>query len=131
MEQRLYEPIRHVFTDEEIRVLGEALARETHALYELRIQKSGAVASINASLKNSEKLIGELTTKITNRYEIVDVEVIPMMDTPRAGMKALLRVDNNEVVRYEEMTAAEKQTSFGFNFVDPDEPDGKSKGAGE
>ena len=120
-EQRLYEQTKYLFTDPEIQAMGELLARENQNLLDLREQKSSAVAAITAQIKEAGLRAVDLATKINNRYEMREIEVVPLMDTPRPGMKALVPIDNpdpDKVIRYEPMTAAEKQESFGFNLSD-------------
>lgn len=122
MERRLYESVRYVFTNEEIQTMGEALARENQNLLDLREQKKSAMAALNAEIAETGVRAVDLATKINNRYEMREIEVVPLMDTPRPGMKALARIDNpDDVIRYEPMTAAEKQASFGFNFDEREE----------
>jgi ABC-type transporter Mla subunit MlaD len=120
-DKRLYEQIRRVFTDEEIRKLGEDLAQQTQGVIDLRAQKSSTLAALSAQIKSVEQAVSDLTQKINNRCEMIAVEVIAMLDNPRPGMKALVRVDNNEVVRFEAMTSAEMQGSFGFKVDDEPE----------
>jgi len=121
-DKRLYEQVKYPFSDEEIRVMGEALARESQNLVDLRDQKSAALASINAAVKEACKRALDLSMKINNRYEMREVEVVPLMDTPRPGMKAIVRIENpDDVIRYEPMTVAEKQQSFGFNPLDEED----------
>jgi hypothetical protein len=123
MENRQYEPVKYPFSDQEIRELGEALARENQVLIDLRDARTAQMAASNAAIKESLKLAAELTQKINNRYELREVEVIWMPDNPKPGTKALMRVDRPDiVVRYEPMTPAEMQGSLGFGVsFDPDE----------
>lgn len=114
MEHRLYEPIKYAFSGEEIRALGEALARENQTIYDLREQKASAVASLTASIKAANKRAADLTAKINNGYELREVEVLAMLETPRPGLKTIVRIDNNEEIRVEPMTLQEMQGSFGF-----------------
>src|SRR5262245_20420079 len=115
MERRLYESTRYVFSPEEIRELGEALAREAQVVFDLRDQKANAVATFTAQIKAANKRVADLTTRINNGYELREVECIVMMETPRPGMKRIIRIDTNATVREEAMTAAEMQGSFGFD----------------
>lgn len=121
-DKRLYEQTKYVFTDEEIRHMGEALARENQNLLDIRDAKSAAVASFAAQMKEAGQRAVDLASKINNRYEMREVEVVPLMDTPRPGMKALVRIDNpDDIIKYEPMTAAEKQATFGFHLLDDDD----------
>ena len=115
MERRLYESIKYVFSPDEIRELGEALARENQNVYDLREQKSSAMAALSASIKSANKRGADLTTRINNGYELREVECLAMMETPRPGMKRIVRLDTNETVREEAMTMQEMQGSFGFD----------------
>ncbi len=118
-DKRLYEQVKYVFTDEELRVLGESLARESQNLIDLREQKSSAAAAFAAQIKEASVRCADLATKINNRSEFREIEVVPLMDTPKPGMKAIVRIENpDDVIRYEPMTAAERQASFGFNLLD-------------
>ena len=90
MESRLYEPIKYVFSAEEMRELGEALARENQTVYDLRAQKVAAVAELGAQIKFAEKRAADLTNKINQGFEVREVECLAFMDTPRTGMKTML-----------------------------------------
>jgi hypothetical protein len=112
---RLYEAVKYTFSLDEIRELGEALAREAQNVFDLRERKSSVVAELSALIKQANGRVAELTNRINNGYELREVECMVMLETPRPGMKRIIRVDNNEPLRDEPMTAAEMQGSFGFS----------------
>lgn len=114
MEKRLYEAIKYTFTETEIRELGEALAREQQTAFDLAEHKTATVAEFLANLKAVKGRVADLVKKINNGYELREVECMVMLETPRPGMKRLVRLDNHQPIRDEPMTAAEMQTSFGF-----------------
>ena len=114
VEKRLYESIKYTFSNDEIRELGEGLARENQTVYDLRDQKKNLTAGITAQIKAAEKRAADLTMKVNNGYELREVECLVLMETPRPGMKRIVRIDTNETVRDEAMTAQEMQSSFGF-----------------
>jgi hypothetical protein len=120
METRLYEAIKYTFQKDEVRQLGESLARENQTVYDLRDQKKNLTAGITAQIKAAEKRASDLTTKVNNGYEMREVECLVLMETPRPGMKRIVRVDTNETVREIAMTAAEMQGSFGFKDEPPE-----------
>jgi hypothetical protein len=122
MEKRLYESIKYTFDKNEIRELGEGLAREAQTVFDLKSQKKSVVASMTASIEAANNRVADLSTKINNGYELREVECLAMMETPRAGMKRIIRLDNNETVREEAMTMAEMQQNFGF--TEPPEANG-------
>ena len=112
---RLYEAIKYSFTEGEIRELGESLAHETQLLLDLKGKKAAVDAELNASMKSAGQRIAELSEKITAGFELREVECLVMLETPRPGLKRIIRIDTNEVVRDEPMTLAEMQGSFGFS----------------
>jgi hypothetical protein len=111
---RLYESIKYTFTADEIRELGEALARETQMLMDLKEKKSALDAELSAQMKAGGQRVADLTTKICNGYELREAEVMVMLETPHPGMKRTIRADTGETLRDEPMTMAEMQGSFGF-----------------
>jgi len=123
MERRLYEAVKYTFSADEIRELGEALAREAQTVFDLRDRKSSTVAELTAQIKQANGRVAELTNRINNGYELREVECMVMMETPRPGMKRIIRVDDNSVVRDEPMTASEMQGSFGFSEGDDARPE--------
>ncbi len=114
MERRLYESIKYTFSQNEIRELGEGLAREAQCVFDLREQKKNVVTQMGAQITAANKRVADLTTKINNGYELREVECLYVMETPRPGMKRIIRLDTNEVVREEAMTMQEMQKDFGF-----------------
>lgn len=122
-EVRTYEQVKRILNGDELRGLGEQLAHATQHLISVRDAKSAAVAGFNAELKAAGELIGELSERISLGYELVEVETMTVLDSPRPGLKRVIRIDTSEVLREEPMTLAERQTSFGFNL----EPEGGEK----
>ena len=119
MSDRSFESIKYPFNPLEIKNLGEALARETQSVLELEARKKTVDAELNGQIKAALEHCADLARKINIGWELRDVEVMAMMETPRPGMKRIIRVDNNEHLRDEAMTRDEMQASFGFS--EPDE----------
>jgi hypothetical protein len=114
MSERTYEQQPRDFTKEELAAMHDQLVIELGAHKELRSTKTQNNATINAQIKGAEKTIYDLQDKLAKKYEMVDIEVVTMLDSPAPGQKQILRVDNNIVLRTEPMTARERQGSFGF-----------------
>ena len=123
MEKRLYEAIKYTFGPNELRELGEALARETQTVIDLKDTKGNVAAEFAAKIKAGELRVSELTIRINNGYELREVECLQLLETPRPGMKRIVRLDTNETVREEAMTAAERQGSFGFDTGEDKRPE--------
>lgn len=120
-ERRLYESIKYSFATDEILAFGEALAREAQIVIDLREQKSSTMAELTAQVKAANRRVAEIAEKINNGYEMREVECMAIMETPRPGMKRIIRLDTNESVRDEPMTLQEMQGSFGFKEADSPE----------
>jgi hypothetical protein len=114
MGERTYEQQPRDFTKEELAAMHDQLVIELGTHKELRSTKTQNNATINAQIKGAEKTIYDLQDKLAKGYELVDIEVVTLMDSPAPGEKQILRVDNNKVIRTEVMTAQERQRNFGF-----------------
>jgi hypothetical protein len=123
MDKRLYESVKYVFTRVEITELGEALAREAQTVFDLRDQKKTMTAELGAAIKSAEGRVGALTDKINFGFEMREVECMVLMETPRPGMKRIYRVDTQETLREEPMTAQEMQGAFGFSEGNDPKPE--------
>lgn len=114
MGERQYEQLRRYFTDIELATMHEQLVVEVGNVKDLRGEKAQTTTTLGAAIKTSEKQVFDLQEKLSLGYEVIDVETISIMDAPTPGQKQILRVDTNQVIRTEPMTAREKQGSFGF-----------------
>ena len=117
-DRRLYEAIKYTFTQDEIRELGEALAREAQTVFDLKEKKASVDADLSALIKAANRRVGEIADKVNSGFEMREVECLALMEDPRPGMKKIIRIDTNEEVRVEAMTVAEMQGSFGFSEGD-------------
>lgn len=122
-EHRIFEAIKYTFKSDEIRELGEALAREAQTVFDLEQQKKTMTAGMAAQIKGANKRVADLTLKINQGFELREVECLALMETPRPGMKRIIRCDNSETVREEAMTVGEMQGFFGFQDRPDDRPE--------
>lgn len=113
-EGRMYESVRRYFTEKEIAEFHEALVVRVGEVKELRGEKKQVDSTLGTAIKTAEKSVFDLQEKLATGYEVIDTEVIAIMDSPTPGMKKIVRVDNNESIRIEQMTTRERQQSFGF-----------------
>ena len=113
-DRRMYEATKYTFSQDEIRELGEALAREAQGIVDLRDRKKTMVAAMAAQIQAANERAVNLATKINVGFELREVECMLLLETPRPGMKRVIRLDTNETIREEPMTAREMQGAFGF-----------------
>lgn len=112
---RTFEPIKVTYTSDQLRELGQQLARENQEVYNLERKKKLDNAEISLQIKAANDKAAETTTKINNGYEMEEIEVMAMMDSPSEGMKTIIRVDTSEPIRTAPMTPEERQRRFNFD----------------
>jgi hypothetical protein len=109
-----FETLQCNLTPDEIRKLGQDLARTNQLVAEMREAKQVTVSNMTASIKTVERNAAVLTQKILSGKEERSVEVMTFLDTPKPGVKSIVRLDTNETVRVEGMTIEEQQQAFHF-----------------
>lgn len=127
IDERKYESLPCPLTEAELILLGDELAREVQALVALKDERKMKVAEIAARTNASEKRIKEISRAIALKTVDREVEVMVLTETPRPGMKRVVRLDTNGTVREELMTIQEMQGSFGFQDRPDDRPEPESK----
>jgi hypothetical protein len=115
---RLFESVKYSFSPEEVRDLGEALAREARTVFDLQERKANLTAELKTQIKAANGRVSDLATKINSGFEMREVEVLVLLETPGPGMKRVVRADTSEHIRDEPMTLGEMQRSFGFQEPD-------------
>jgi hypothetical protein len=109
------ELVEHRFKPEELQALGAELGRANQTIYDLRGERTSVATSLGASIKAAEKFAAELTTKLNQKFELREIEVIFKYNTPKLGLKTVYRADNDEEVRVAPMSPEEQQREFNFS----------------
>lgn len=118
--ERQFEARRRDYTEPEIAKMHEQLVVKVGEVRGLREQKASMVSTINNQIKTSEKEVWDLQGKLETGYEMVEVEIFDLMDTPKPGWKTVVWSDNNVHVREVPMSPRERQQQL---FTDlPDTP---------
>jgi hypothetical protein len=120
-ERRSIESVQYNFSADELRVLGERLARESQMVSDLRQKKKELAASMAVSINESDSYIAELARKINEGHEYRDAECTALLNTPRVGVKSIVRVDTGEVIREDRMTVEELQEKLAFDAPKEDD----------
>lgn len=82
MPKEYFDPIRYDFTPEEIRVLGQCLARDVQKLLALRDEKKASAEVLALQIKATEKEIGKLSQKISAGFELREPETMTLQFEP-------------------------------------------------
>ena len=115
IEKRAVENCKCNLTAAEIRQAGEDLARATRDAIACETEKKEVVAAYKARAEHAQGRCASLSLKITQGYEMRDIECVVYYGTPRQGFKQVIRPDTGETIREEPMTPAEMQSVFDFD----------------
>lgn len=102
--------------------LGKELAEVTQERNQAEAERRSLQSTLAARIKDFETKINALSSKINQGYETREVACVWLMDTPRTGLKTLVRKDTNEELRTETMTQADAQLGMDLQPPPPDEP---------
>lgn len=114
-----YESVEYRFSPDELRKLGDALAKATQHLADLRALKKQRAAEIGAEIEHAAAQTIEISRKIYAGFELREVECLVSLNTPRQGFKEITRSDTMEFVRCDPMTDAERQQALDFDEREP------------
>lgn len=103
------EMLKHEFTDEELRDLASALAKDTQDLDERRGEKKQVVKDYDSQIAAKESAIAVASRKYNNGYEIRGVKCETTFHDPEQGQATTTRMDTGEIVRVREMEQYETQ----------------------
>lgn len=109
MEETYKEQLKVKLYDQDLMVKAKEMAAAQQELNKAEDEKSQAVSSLNATIKGLRAKVDDLSVAITNGYELRMVDCTIMFDTPRPGMKTIIRTDSGEEVRQELMTEFDRQ----------------------
>jgi len=101
--------LKYEYTREERAELSLELARANQMKAELELKKKQVASRIKAEIEDNAKEIQGLATKVHDGYEYRNIPVVYVMDSPRAGVKAMYREDNGEFVRECRMSDEDRQ----------------------
>ena len=120
--KRITESLKYKLSPDELRLLGDDLARTMRDQIRVQCDKKTMQAHFASVLQEIDARMGDLSMRITTGYEMREMDCVVHLSTPKPGMKTIVRADNNEFVREEPMTPAEMQADFGFDPGRPGEP---------
>jgi len=108
-DRRTYESVRREFTADELRGLGEELARETSSMLDLEKKRAARSSELAGQIKAAGARCATIAAEINNGYRIEQLECIISYNDPCEGRKRYVRVDNGDVIRECDMDALERQ----------------------
>jgi hypothetical protein len=109
------------YNDKEIGDRAQELARLTCDLARQREARKERMAEFNADIKDTEKMIGSVSRKITDRGEHRSVAIEWTFDDPTTGRKTKRRLDTGATLETIEMTEDDKQARLFDEENDQDD----------
>lgn len=113
-EVKCEEFLKVSFTKEDLEKKGQDLARENGLVAEIELQKKSVLSQFKDRRAACDQKIAALSREISNGYEMRTVECVARYHTPKSNHKSIIRLDTNEVVRVDVMTASERQELLPF-----------------
>ena len=102
---------KHTFNDEERLEIGAQLANSSHAARLLEEEKKQVASGYSAKIKAEEATSLDLSTKLSNGYEMRPVRAWVEFD-PKKGRKTYYRLDGGAFLHTEEMSQADYEMSL-------------------
>jgi len=104
-----HELLKYQFTHDELHQKGVDLARMNSEMLALDNEKKSVVADFKAKIEGKTAEVELTSNHINNGYEYRRIECEIRFNDPSTGWKTVVRKDNGEVVRKEQMTEEELQ----------------------
>ena len=113
-EKRHTEWLAYRFTEEEKAEVASSLAQANQSRAELEEKKAQVMAEFKSQITATEAIIAKESRRYNNGYEYRDIECSIALDSPKAGLKTIVRLDTGEFVRQVEMSAEDRQKTLEF-----------------
>ena len=104
-----------LFTEIELKTLSNELACKIIEKRELETKKKSALSDFTGKINDMKAEINLLANKVNTGKEYRNVNTIITMNSPSTGLKTAQRLDTEENIWTEEMTAEELQTEMSFD----------------
>ena len=105
-------PVR--FTEDQVHQFSEDLAEKVSKLTQLEDEKKQVASDYKSRIEDVTAEVKKLARYVTQKQEFQMVECYAELDSPRHGVKTVVRTDTGEVVGEETMTPADRQMVMKF-----------------
>jgi len=103
------EYLRYTFTPHETTENAQSLARRNRAFAEHQLRKKQLAADLKTQEEALNEEIARLSRYVTDGYDFRMVECTVIFNSPKTGLKEIVRLDTGELVRTDKMSPAELQ----------------------
>jgi hypothetical protein len=101
--------LKCTFTEKEIQEKAKALAYNCNLRDQAEEEKKSVTSDFKAKIDSYTATISSLSNNINNGWEYRSIDCEVQMDTPKEGVKRIVRKDTGEVVEELAMTPEEMQ----------------------
>jgi hypothetical protein len=101
--------LRVIYSNPERLELGKKLSETFNDLTQINADLDRVKADFKAKVTARESEIVDLSNKVSTGFHITEVKCLWEMDTPKTGVKELIRLDTGETVEMTDMTNSDKQ----------------------
>lgn len=112
MEKRIVVPLWKELTEKELQERGKDLSDAVIAHADLSFKKRESQAAFRKQLDEMDGIIARISGEIRAKGYEGPTQCIVRFHLPRIAFKQVVRVDTGELVREEQMTAAECQANL-------------------
>jgi hypothetical protein len=99
--------LRYTFTPDETRDHAREMARQSEVRAATVEEKKSVIAAFTEKITGCDTVISRLARFINSGYEHRMIDCRIVYNQPVKGKKEIWRIDNNDIVRVEDMTALE------------------------
>ena len=110
--------LRVEFTDEDRNRYAQDLAKACHDKSSAEEEKKAITSDFKAKIDNIQSEISKLSIKISQGWEMRNVECFVYFNQPEVGLKRIVRSDTDEQISVEPMESSESQQNFDFQDED-------------
>jgi hypothetical protein len=106
------EYLRYDFTSAEMMELAKLLARSNQEHEAIDQKKKAITKELASELEGKLSEVQRFSRLVNNGHDYRDIECEVRFDSPVAGMKTIIRLDNYEVVKECKMSDEDKQSAL-------------------
>lgn len=108
------EAVRVKLFDQDKAEMGMALAQLLQEIDTIEEQKKTKSKEFSTQIDVLSEQVRNLQRTLNQGYSLTETDCMWLMSTPRPGLKTLVRCDNNEEVRTENMSDTDAQLGLGL-----------------
>lgn len=122
--EKTTELLKHVFSEKEMAEKAQVLAQSYQRLAGAKEEKAAATATFGERIKREEQVLGSTSREMAQGWEMRQIPCKIRYNTPNTGIKSIIRIDTEEVVKTLSMDNDELQDTL---FQDPNASDNPEK----